>query len=86
MLLGISVYSWVTIPLTTANLILQPLFPIGMPQVHQQQILLLFKNEYKFIYSAFYSLSNWLSRLSEAFGCTCTFTVPVALLAYTVLD
>lgn len=32
MLLGISVYSWVTIPLTTANLILQPLFPIGMPQ------------------------------------------------------
>ncbi len=33
-LLGVSVYSWVTIPFTTANLVLQPLFPICMPQVH----------------------------------------------------
>lgn len=32
-LLGTSVYAWITMPLTTANLFLKPIFPIPVPQV-----------------------------------------------------
>jgi hypothetical protein len=33
LLLGTGIYAWVTMPLTTANIILQPLLPIPMPKV-----------------------------------------------------